>query len=80
MKKVLLVMMVVVGAMAHGRDFEYNGRRDVERHIQRIDESKVDMLGRATCGEWDIEHNLNFERYSRFHSELETQERGHQDR
>jgi len=80
MKKILLVMMVVMGAMSYGRDFEYNGKRDVERYIQRVDEAKVDRTGRSTCGEWNREFDSNFERYSKFHRELNTQDRGHQDR
>lgn len=80
MKKILLIMMMVVGAAAHGRDFEYNGKRDIERYIQRVDGSKPDRSGRFICGEWDREFGSSLENNSRFHRELETQYRGHQGR
>ena len=72
MKKVL-VMMVVMGTMSYGRDFEYNGKRDVERYIQRVDESKADRTGRSICGEGSREFDSNFKRYSRLHREVDPQ-------
>jgi len=80
MKKILLLMMMVTGAIAHGRDFEYNGKRDVERFVQSVNGTKANRSGRFTCGEWDREFGSNLESYSSFHSELETQYRGHQGR
>lgn len=80
MKKILLIMMMVMGTAAYGRDFEYNGKRDVERYIQGENGSEPDRYGRFTCGEKDREFGWNLESCSRFHRELETQYRGHQGR
>jgi len=80
MKKILFVMMVVMGAISYGRDFEYNGKRDVERYVQGVSETKPDRSGRFAWGEWDREFGSSLESYSRFHNELSVQYRGHQGR
>lgn len=80
MKKILLVMMVVAGAATYGRDFEYNGRRDVERYIKKGYEADLERAGRSICRECSRGFDSDFGMYSEFHRELDTQDRGHQDR
>lgn len=72
MKKILLLMMIVLGAISYGRDFEYNERRNVEMESSE----KVERVGRFACDIWDFDGRS----YTHFHRELETQYRGHEGR
>ena len=79
MKKILLVAMMVVSAVSFGRDYEFNERRD----IVEINQSQIERLSRLTEVEWDSEKaaaKANYERYASFHHELDTMDRGHEDK
>lgn len=72
MKKVLLLMMIVMGAISYGRDFEYREKVGV----QIGHEEQLDRAGRYACEAWDRETDS----YSVFHRELDTQYRGQEGR
>ena len=79
MKKLLLVAMVVVGAISYGRDFEHNERRD----ILEVSSEQVERMSRFTEEEWNLERSVakeNLENYMEFHKELETMDRGHENK
>jgi len=79
MKKLLLITMMVVGAVSYGRDFEYNERRDVVE----VSNEQVERMSRFTEAEWNLERSVakeNFENYIEFHKELETMDRGHENK
>lgn len=73
MKKLLLTALVLVGTLSYGRDFEYREKRDIQR-IKKEQEEKV----RQFISKKRKADNINLERYSRFHRELERADRGHE--
>ncbi|GLI54941.1 hypothetical protein PM10SUCC1_04560 [Propionigenium maris DSM 9537] len=79
MKKVLLMLMMVVGAVSFGRDFDYNEKRD----IVDVNRAQVERLSRYTDTDWSsdkAEIEANFTRYADFHRELDTMDRGESDK
>ncbi len=72
MKKVLLLMMIVLGVISYGRDFEFNEKRNAEAESGE----QIERVGRFACEIWDFEGRS----YSNFHRELDTQYRGHEGR
>lgn len=75
MKKILLLMMVILGVTSFARDFEYNEKRDIVKPV----EEQVERLSRFTPQEWQLEKEeteKNFEKYEDFHRELDRADRG----
>ncbi len=79
MKKLLLMLMMVVGAVSFGRDFDHNEKRD----IVDVNRAQIERLSRYTDADWSsdkAEIEANFTRYADFHSELDTMDRGESDK
>jgi len=80
MKKLLLVSMLVLGSLSSfARDNTYNERRDIVKPV----EQNMDKMSRYSHEEWeqDIEVTRgNIQNYSEFHRELDTMDRGHENR
>ena len=79
MKKVLLIALVVVGAVSYGRDFDRNERRD----IVAVGYEQAEKMNRLTEAEWNLEGSIweeNFKNYRDFHKELETMDKGHENK
>ncbi len=72
MKRLIILLMILVGAISYGRDFEFNIKRDVKAEI----DEEIDRAGRYALNIWDLEG----ENYSDFHRELDIQYRGHEGR
>jgi len=75
MKKLVMVMVLMLGTLAFGRDYEYNENRDIVKPIEK----QQDRLSRYTQMEWKLDQGItegNFERYAEFHRELASSDQG----
>ena len=73
MKK-LMIMMVVLGSVAFGRDLTYNEKRDVVKPVQEQQE----RLNRYSSLDWKMDKEVtekNFDIYSEFHRDLENMDK-----
>ena len=74
MKKMLLIGMLIVSGLSYGRDFEYRERSEFRVVEDRGSEDKR-MVSRNREG---VE--VNMEKYSEFHRDLNNQSRGREKR
>lgn len=75
MKK-FMVMMVVVGSVAFGRDNSFNAQRDIDVFVNTSQQiSSVEKSTRETTPLRD-----NISNFGDFHRDLELMDRGHEDR
>ena len=74
MKKMLLIGMLVVGGLSYGRDFERRESKELQvvQGMSTEDQSMISRVREQTDENTDI--------YSEFHRELETMDRGHENR
>jgi hypothetical protein len=72
MKRLIILLIILIGVASYSRDFEFNEKRDVK--VGRDEE--VERVGRYALNIWELEE----ENYSDFQRELETQYRGHEGR
>ena len=74
MKKMLLIGMLVVGGLSYGRDFERRESKELQvvQGMSTEDQSMISRVREQTDENMDI--------YSEFHRELETMDRGHENR
>lgn len=77
MKKLLLAALVVMGTLSYGRDFEYGEKRDIQGITAKQEERGNLLAPKDKKADGKLE-DINFERYSRFHRELERADRGHE--
>ena len=74
MKK-LMIMMVVLGSVAFGRDLTYNEKRDI---INPMEET-IDRMSRFTPMELELADTLrdeNIKKYPEFHRDLGRSDQG----
>jgi len=74
MKKMLLIGMLVVGGLSYGRDFERRESKELQvvQGMSTEDQSMISRVREQTDENMDI--------YSEFHRELETMDRGHENK
>lgn len=82
MKRLMLIAMIVLGSISYSRDLDYRERNEFKEISAEIITTE-DKVSRMSSGEMSLKKNMylndrdmNFERYSHFHRELETQNRG----
>ena len=69
-----MIMMVVLGSVAFGRDFDHRERNDIG-HVMNYSKVSQERLSR----EVNLS-NENIQKYSEFHWDLITMDRGQNDR
>jgi len=74
MKKLVMMMVLMLGTLAFGRDYDHRERNDIEQAMERNSANR-EMLTR----ERKISQN-NMEKYEEFHWELMHMDRGESDR
>ncbi|GLI56288.1 hypothetical protein PM10SUCC1_18020 [Propionigenium maris DSM 9537] len=72
MKRLIILLIILMGTLSYTRDFEFNEKRDVKVGM----DEEIERVGRYALNIWDLEE----ENYSDFQRELETQYRGHEGR
>ena len=69
-----MIMMVVLGSAAFGRDLTYNEKRDVVKPVQEQQE----RLNRYSSLDWKMDKEIaekNFDTYSEFHRDLDNMDK-----
>ena len=74
MKKMLLIGMLVVSGLSYGRDFERRESKELQA-VQSVSTEDQSMISRVRE---QTDENMNV--YSEFHRELETMDRGHENK
>ena len=68
---------MLVGTLSYGRDFKYGEKRDIQIIKTEQEERVSQFISKKRKADRESE-NINLERYSRFHRELERADRGYE--
>ena len=74
MKKMLLIGMLVISGLSFGRDFERRERNELQV-VQSISSEDQGMISRVR-----EQSDKNMDIYSEFHRDLNTMDRGHENK
>ncbi len=72
MKRLIILLIILIGVTSYSRDFEFNEKRDIKAGM----DEEIGRVGRYALNIWNLEEEV----YSDFQRELETQYRGHEGR